>query len=286
MKNLNWQRIKQVLSDKTALGLHLFFIAMVVYLAITSVDHRNIKVFLLCGALFLIVFFVKKITQPLLWYIFLAILLSDLACNYFVRANHHFLLIYITGVLIVFLHNSRLELFISNIKYLVVIVLFFSGLQKVLSPEFISGDFYYYMINTGNFFKPIWYFNPEMIQTISSNKAMIAELGTTDPNLLKSITLKPVVPHLDVISFVFSWMTIIMELLAAVLILWKPKHILTHIVFILLIMGIFFTRFENGFLTLLAISGVWLSESLKTRIVYTILTIISLSFVLTKIGFH
>lgn len=286
MNTLNWQRIKQVLSDKTALGLHLFFIVMVVYLAITSVDHRNIKVFLLCGALFLIVFFVKKITQPLLWYIFLAILLSDLACDYFVRANHHFLLIYITGVVIVFLHNSRLELFIANIKYLVVIVLFFSGIQKVISPEFITGDLYYYMINTGGFFKPILYYNPQMVDTIISNKEIIAELGTTDPNLLKTATLKPILPHLEVFSFILSWMTIIMELLAAVLILWKPKHIISHIVFILLIMGIFFTRFENGFLSLLAISGVWLSDSLKTRIVYTILAIISLSFVLTKIGFH
>ena len=286
MINLNWQHIKQVLSDKIALGLYLLLIFMVVYLAITSVAHRRIKVFLLCAALFLIVFFVKKISQVLLWYIFLAILLSDLACDYFVRANHHFLLIYMTVAVIVYLHNSRLDLFVLNIKYLVVIVLFFSGLQKVLSPEFITGDLYYLMINTGGFFKPILYYNPEMIDTIISNKALIAELGTTNPNLLETVTLKPIVPHLDVISFILSWMTIIMELVAAVLILWKPKHIATHIVFILLIMGIFFTRYENGFLALLAISGVWLSEHLRIRIIYTVLAIICFSFILTKIGFH
>ncbi len=286
MSHLNWKHIKEVLSDKSTLGLNLLFIFMIAYLIITGGDHRKIKLFLLCGGLFLLVFFVKKITQPLLWYIFLVILISDLICDYFVRANHHFFLIYITMVIIVYLHNSRLQDLVTNIKLLAAIVLLFSGIQKLVSPQFVSGDFYYYMINTGGFFKPMLYFNENMNDIVLSNKAQIAELTQSDPNNLKTITLQNILPNLDVLSHVFAWVTIIMELLSAILILWKPKHILTHIVFILLIMGVFFTRFENGFLALLAISGVWLSENYKIRAIYTGLAIVSLVFMLTKIGFY
>ena len=286
MKLLNWDRIKEVLSDKTALGLYCMLIFTVTYLVLTGGDHRRIKVFLLGSGLFLTLFFVKKITQPLLWYIFLIILISDLISDYFVRANHHFLMIYITVVIIVFLHNSRLEIFTSNIKYLVVIVLFFAGIQKLISSNFISGDYYFHMINIGGFFKPILYYNPDMIDTIISNKELISELNQTDPNQFETITLKPLVPHLDSFSFVLAWMTIIMEMVAAILILWKPKHLVTHLVFIFLIMGIFFTRYENGFLTLLAISGLWLTENIRIKAAYALLAIISLSFIITGIGFY
>ena len=283
---MNWEHIKTVLSDKTTLGLNLLFIFIVSYIVITGGDHRRIKLFLIFTGLFLLVFFVKKINQPLVWYLFLAILISDLISDYFVRANHHFLLIYLNILIIVFLHNSRLKDLVTNIKFLVVIVLLFSGVQKLVSLQFTSGDFYYYMLNTGGFFKPILYFSSEMNEIVISNKSQIAELGHSDPNELKIITFQNILPHLDVISRVMAWTTILMELVVAILILWKPKHNVTHILFILLILAIFFTRFENGFLTILAITGVWLSESIRFRFIYTILAIVSLSFMLTKIGFY
>ncbi len=286
MNLFSWNSIKDIFSQKTDVGLKLLVIFTMVYLVVSGGDHRRIKIFLICAGIFLIVMFVKRITQPLLWYVFLTILISDLICDYFVRANHHFLLIYITAVVIVLLHNSRLDVFVTNIKLLVVIVLFFSGIQKALSPQFVSGDFYYYMINTGGFFKPVLYFNYDIVDIIISNKAMIKELGETDPNQLKSVVLNPVIPNLEIISFALAWMTIIMEIIAATLILWKPKHLLTHIVFILLIMSIFFTRYETGFLALLAISGFWLTENVRVRLIYTTLAIVSLAFIVTGIGFY
>ncbi|MEZ4793098.1 MAG: hypothetical protein R2783_06450 [Gelidibacter sp.] len=286
MKLLNWDHIKEILSDKSTLGLKLLFIFLLAYIISTGTDHKMLKLPLLCIGLFLTVFFVKKINQPLLWYAFLVILISDLICDYFVRANHHFLLIYMTILIIVFLHNNRLEDLVINFKLVVVIVLFFSGIQKLFSAQFISGDFYYYMINTGSFFKPILHFDHDMLEVVSGNKTLILELGQTDPNALKSITLRNVVPNLGVISRVFAWLTIILELTVAVLVLLKPKKVGTHLLFILLILGIFFTRLENGFLALLAISGIWLSENIRIRAVYSILVLIFLVFIVTKIGFY
>jgi hypothetical protein len=286
MNQLNWTSIKQVLSDKSTLGLNLLFVFMVFYTVITGGDHRKIKLFLIAAGLLLVVLVIKKITQPLLWYIFLTILISDLICDYFVRANHHFLLIYVTVLIILFLHNSRLDDFVANIKLLLVIVLLFSGSQKLFSPQFISGDFYYYMVNTGSFFKPILYFNQEMNDIVLANKAQIAELSKSNPNALNTVTLQNIVPNLDDISRVYAWFSICMEIVTGLLLLWKPKHLLTHVLFILLIMGIFFTRLESGFMALLAISGIWLTDNYKIRAIYTVLTIVMLSLIITRIGFY
>jgi hypothetical protein len=286
MNRVNWTSIKQTLSDRTALGLHLLFLFMAVYIILTGGDHRKIKLFLVFSGLFLIALFVKKITQPLLWYIFLTILISDLICDYFVRANHHFLMIYVTILVIIFLHNAKLEDLIGNIKLLLVIVLLISGIQKLFSPQFMSGDFYYYMINTGNFFKPILYFNQEMTEIVSSNKAQIASLGNSNPNDLNTITLQNIAPNLDIISRVYAWFSIGMELITGLFLLWKPKHIFTHILFILVILGIFITRLESGFIALLAICGIWLTDNYKLRAIYVVLTLVMFSLIITRIGLY
>ncbi|MEZ4803653.1 MAG: hypothetical protein R2797_12850 [Gelidibacter sp.] len=286
MNVLNWKSTKEVLADKNYLALKLLLIFITVYLISTGMDHKRVKLPLLCIGLFLIVFFVKNLRQPLLWYIFLTILISDLICDYFVRANHHFLLIYITILVIIFLHNGQYEDFITNIKLLAVIVLLFSGIQKLVSPQFVSGDFYYYMINTGSFFKPLLYFNPEMKQIVAHNHAQISELALLDPNTSKIVTFQNVLPNLAIISHIFAWFTIIIEMGTAILIFLKPKHLVTHALFISLILGIFLTRLENGFLTLLAISGIWLSEHTRIRAIYSVLAIVFITLIIINIGFY
>ena len=286
MKIYDGTYLRQVLGDKTGLGLKLFFLFITVYLISTGVGHPWLKLPLLFMVLFLTVFFVKSINQSLIWYLTLTLLLFDLICDYFVRANHHFFLIYLTILIIIFLKNGRHGDFITNIKLLVFIVLLFSAIQKLLSPQFVSGDFYYYMFNTGNFFKPLLRFNPEMNDVVAHNNAMILELGKTDPNELKQIVLQNVEPNIGSISHAFAWLTIIFEILVAISLLLRPKHILSHLLFIVLIFGIFLMRMENGFLCLLAITGVWLSEHPKLRLIYASMAILFISLIVNHIGFY
>lgn len=286
MSLLNWKHIKEVIFDEKYLGLNLLFLFIVIYIIKTGGDHHKVKFFLLCFGLTFLILFVKKIKQPLLWYFFLIILIHDLISDYFVRANHHFFLIYLIVLTIIYLHNQHLENFVTNIKLLLVIVLFFSGIQKLLSPQFISGDFYYYMINTGKFFKPIFYFSQETNDIIASNKAQILELKRSEPNSYESIYFENVYPNLNVISRVYAWVSIIIELAGAVMILWKPKNLITHILFIMIILGVFLTRLESGFLALLAISGVWLTDSLKIRAIYVAMTILFFALIITNLGFY
>ena len=286
MKHLNWISAKKVLSNKNDLGLHLLFIFMIIYIVSTGGDHLRTKLFLIFAGLSLVVLFVKKITQPLLWYVFLTIILSDLLWDYFGRANHHFLMIYITILVIIFLQNSNEKDLFVNIKLLMAIVLLFSGIQKLLSPQFISGDYFYYMINSGKFFKPFLHFNQDVYDTIIFNNAQISELSKLNPHQSNTVKLQNIIPHLDVISQVYAWFSIAMEVITGIMILWKPKLVFTHILFILLILGIFFTRLENGFMALLAICGIWLTSNYIFRAVYMLLTIVFLSLMITKIGFY
>ncbi|MGJ8590909.1 MAG: hypothetical protein ACSHXF_00075 [Aquaticitalea sp.] len=142
------------------------------------------------------------------------------------------------------------------------------------------------MINVGQFFKPIWYYSTDLQDIISSNKDKIATLQVSNPSEMKSVTLQNVVPQLDILSRYYAWFSIAMELITGIIILWKPKHVFTHILFILLILGIFLTRLECGFMALLAICGIWLTDNLKIRGIYTVLIIIFISLIITKIGFH
>jgi hypothetical protein len=286
MKFINWRTIKEILTDKSALGINLLFIFLLVYIISTGNDHRNIKLPTLIIGISLIIFYVNNLRQPLLWYIFLVILLFDLIGGYYVRANHHFLLIYVTLVVIIYLHNDRIELFTTNVKFLLVIVLMFSGIQKLFSPQFISGDFTYYMINTGRFFKPILYFNQDMNDIIFNNNQQLLEFKRTEPNGMGSTTFNNVIPNMDVVSRLFAWMTISVEIIAGLLLLWKPKNIGTHLFFILLILGIFFTRLENGFLALLATSGIWLTDNIRIKALYAFLSVVFLSLIITGIGFY
>jgi hypothetical protein len=189
-------------------------------------------------------------------------------------------------VVIIFLHNDYIEFFTTNIKLLVVIVLLFSGIQKLLSPQFVSGDFTYYMINTGYFFKPILYLDHDIYDIVLNNKQQLLELKQTDPNEMGSIKLKNVFPNMAGISRIFAWFTIAVEIIAGLLILWKPRHIGTHFIFIMLILGIFLTRLETGFLALLAISGIWLTNNIWIRATYALLAIVFLSLMITQFGFY
>lgn len=274
------------LAEKSSLGEVILLILSLIYLISSNFSQLKIQLPLMLLSIILALFFINKLNQILLWSIFLAIFISELVMKYFVKANHHFLLVYVILLIIFYHKNGRWEDFVANIKWIVVIVLMCSAIQKLISPQFVSGDFYYYMLNTGKFFRPMLYFTPEIKEIIFSNYSQIIELERTNPNLTNSITLQNILPNLDVISRVFAWLTIALEFIIAAVLFWKPKHTFSHILFIILILGIFFTRLESGFLTLLAICGFWLTESLKFRALYVILAIGFMVLIVTQIGFH
>ncbi len=273
-------------ADRTSTGAILLLIFSLIYLISSNINPLQIQLALMLLSIVLVLVFMNKMNQLVLWSVLLGIFITELTLKYFLKANHHFLLVYMIMLLIIYNKNRNWENFNVNIKWIVVIVLMFSAIQKMVSPAFISGDFFYLMMNTGKFFKLILNFTPDIQEIIASNASQIRELEQTNPNTLKSITLQPVLPNLDIISHLFAWLTIALELVIAMVFIWNPKHRISHFLFIILILGIFFTRLESGFLTLLTICGIWLTESRKFRTLYIILSIGFMGLIITKIGFH
>ncbi len=105
-------------------------------------------------------------------------------------------------------------------------------------------------------------------------------------NIAQSVVLQDIFPNLGIISHIFAWITIALELMVAIAILWKPRRTWTHLFFLAMILGILCTRLETGFMALLAICGVFLCSNLKLRLLYVMIVMGCIILIVTKLGFH
>ncbi|WP_175455631.1 hypothetical protein [Winogradskyella thalassocola] len=169
---------------------------------------------------------------------------------------------------------------------LLVVVLVSSAFQKLMSSQFMSGEFYYYVFNRGGLFRSFLNFSSESLEIVNSNSESILILQDKDPNSNENIVLKDIVPNLHVISLIFAWVTIVFEFIVAIAILWKPKHRWTHLLLSLMILGILCTRLETGFMALLGICGLFLCGNLKLRLLYVTIVLGCVTMMITKLGFH
>jgi hypothetical protein len=267
--------------------INLLFIFICIYIVNGSFssDTRYFKSFLFFVGLAFILFSEKKVFNLYIWYVLFSVLFIDLIANYYRMANHHFLLTYLALIVILYLKGIyNFEVLTKNIKYLTLIVIALAALQKLFTPQFISGEFYYYMFNSGGFFRPFINRNSEMLEVINSNAAAIKNLELIDPNKSNTIPFRSIHPNLEFISVLFSWTTIIYEFIIALLLLIKPKNTITHILLVILIIGIFMTRLETGFLSIITISAFSMTSNSKIKLIYIALVLFFLSLIISRIG--
>lgn len=281
-----WLYIKDKLNDRIGFAKQLLLLLLGVYVFILAEDHILWKAPLFFIGLFSWFLFRDKIKHPLIWIVFLVMLLLDLFFSYFWVANHHFMLLFMVLSIILFYYHKSHDILIKNIQILLVIVVLTSALQKLMSSQFMTGDFYYYMINRGTLFSFFINIFPESIEVVESNKESLLALHTTDPNLEQNIVLKDVFPNLRMLSLIFAWMTVVIEFLVAIVLLWKPRSTWTHLLFVAMILGILCVRFETGFMSLLAICGLFLCNNLKLRLLYAVIVMACITFIVSKIGYH
>jgi hypothetical protein len=228
----------------------------------------------------------NKTKHPILWIAFSIILVLDICTMYFRLANHHFLLTYMAFAVLMFQYYKRKDVLLKNIQMLLFVVISASVVQKLLSRQFMSGEFYYYMMNRGSLFRFFFNFSPEISEIISANRDSLMALKTTDPNLKESIVLNGVFPNSGVINLYYARITVIVELIVGIAILLKPKSTWTHLIFIVMILGILCTRFETGFMALLAVSGLFLCKNSLLKLVYVMIVLGCITLMITKIGYH
>ncbi len=281
-----WLDIKEILNDHIKFAIQLLFLVLGVYVFIMAEKQSLWKIPVLFVGLWSWFFLRDKTKHPIIWIVLLVLLVFDLYHSYFRVANHHFMLMFMVLSVIFYMYHQRSYILLKNIQILLVVVIMASVVQKLMSPQFMSGDFYYYMINRGFLFDIFFKFFPESLEIAKSNSESILALQDTDPNIAQSIVLKDIFPNLGLISLIFARITVALEFIVAFAILWKPKNTWTHLLFTAMIVGILCTRFEAGFMSLLAICGVFLCSNIKLRLLYVMIVMGCVILIVTKIGYH
>ncbi|HUH27111.1 hypothetical protein [Gelidibacter sp.] len=278
--------IKHTLKDRIALANQLLILILAAYVFIMAEEHRRWKIPVLFIGLLSWFFVRHKNKHPIIWITFFVLLAVDLCFKYFWVANHHFMLMFMVLSVLIYSYHKRPDILLTNIQILLVIVVLTSVVQKLMSPQFMSGDFYYYMTNRGALFRNFINFFPEKLEIVKSNSKSVFDLHALDPNLEDHIVFKNVLPNLGSISIIFVWVTVVIELVVAIALLFKPKSLWTHLFFAAMILGILCTRFETGFMALLSIGGLYLCKNLYLQLLYVLIVIGCFILILTKLGYH
>lgn len=281
-----WLYIKDRLKDHTGLATQLLLLLLGIYVYIMADKQILWKAPLLFVGLLCWFLLRNKTKLPILWILGLILLIIDLRYSYFWVANHHFMLLFVVLSIIMYICHKREDILHKNIQVLLVIVVLTSVIQKLMSSQFMSGDFYYYMMNRGTFFRYFMNFFPESLEAVKSNQQALLELHDTDPSLTKQIILIDVVQNLKTISPIYAWITVAIEFFVAAALLWKPRSTWTHLLFIVMILCILSARLETGFMSLLAICGLFLCKNYKLRLLYIMISVACLTFIITKVGYH
>ena len=281
-----WPDIKEKLNNPHALATQLLLLLLGVYTIFMAEGNRRWKIPILFIGLLYWFLFRNKTKYPILWMVLFTLLIVDLYKDYFWVANHHFMLMFMVLSVLFHYYHKRSDVLLKNIQILFVVVVLTSVAQKLMSSQFMSGDFYYYMINRGTLFRNFLKYFPESLEIAKNNAKNLEALHATDPNNKQSVVLNNIFPNLGFISLAFAWITVAMEFLVAAAILLKPKSIWTHLLLISMIFGILSTRFETGFMALLAISGLFLCSNLYLRLLYVMIAIGCILLIVTKVGFH
>lgn len=281
-----WIHIKAKLKDKSLLATQLLLAVIGVYTITMGQKNREWKVPILFIGLLFWFFLRKRIKHPIIWIVSFGLLSVDLYFSYFSAANHHFMLMFMTLSVILYSYHQRHEILEKNIQLLVVIVLLGSVLQKLMSTQFMEGDFFYYMLNRGYLFKNFHDFFPNALEIASNNRKNVLAFQATDPNLRESIVLENIFPNLGLFSLIFAWGTVALESVVGIAILLKPRSKATHLLFIVMIVGVLLTNLETGFMALLAICGIFLCRNIYLRFLYVLICMACITLIITKIGFH
>lgn len=281
-----WLDIKDKLNNHIVIASQLLLLTLGAYIFIMAEKYSLYKAAVLFIGILSWFFFRNKTKHPIIWIGFFILLVLDLCLLYLRVANHHFMLMFMVLSVLLYFYHKRKDILLKNIQMLLVVVIMASVFQKLMSSQFMSGEFYYYMFNRGSLFGVFLKLFPESFMVAKSNVQDIITFEATNPNNAKSIVMNDIFPNIGSISIVFAWITVVVEFIVAAAVLWKPRSTRTHILLAMLIIGIICTRLEMGFMALLAICGIFLCSNLKLRLLYVLITIGCIALIVTKIGYH
>jgi hypothetical protein len=213
----------------------------------------------------------------------------NVATNYLTVSNHHFLIFYLTIVFVFSLHfkpKERGEFIEKQLVIIFGLVMLLSGLQKLTSSDFISGNFMGYLFYSGGLTKVLSNIDP-INKFVSDNQKLLEQILEIDPLQKNEFSFYNY--NKDHIFWlkITSWLIILLELLIGVMAFVMPKHKLFYINSLIMMFGIAITRLETAFISILCIIMLIIIPPCFKRLKYSfmILFCFSLSLILIKMGF-
>ncbi len=209
-----------------------------------------------------------------------------LLVTYFQAANHIFIALYISlAFLIYFLWGKKKEVLQTNMLLILGLTLLFSGFQKIASTDYRSGDYFLYMMQRGDFLWPLKHLSQTYRSITAANLEIINNSRGIYPEYTSFLALSMPMGHAKNVAVYLSYFSIGIELLSGCLILVKPRAFISHALVLTTIFGVFITRQETGFLTLLCVLGLVLSENKYLQFTYAATAVVFLGLILLGVGF-
>lgn len=286
IRKINWfQEIDETLIVHRTLQLFGTFIAIYCFRNLSP--HTPFNYIFFIALLLQLALYKQPLYKPQLWYTILIFLIVRLLKDYYLAANHLFVSIYITLSIIIYLHNGKqANVLYKNCQLILGLVLFLSGFQKLISPEYTSGHFFEYMVYKGDFLWPLRFLSAEFKTITAANSEIISqtrliyEKGTTFQALTAPFE------NLQPFSKIMAQVSIWLELLSGIAMLVNGKKWYAHLLAAITILGVAVTREEFGFLSLLTLAAMPLCRWRSLHIFYVILIVLFHAGIVIRLGFN
>ncbi|MCU0404748.1 MAG: hypothetical protein MUE99_09395 [Chitinophagaceae bacterium] len=258
----------------------------VIYTLSQNIEGVWVKMFVLLFSLIIYFIYQKPLLSRFFWIFWLLYFLNYLFFYYPIAANHHFTGAYLSAAIIIFLlngdENERILQF--HIRFMVAAILIASALHKALSPTFISGEYFQLETSTGEFLKPIKNLFSSWKNAADYNASQLNDLFSVPPDGVRIYAMMYPFNGLNAFAKVSSFMAIFIETLAGILIFRNPHKKSSHLIYSLMIAGVFVFRLETGFLSMLCAMGILLAPNIFYRNIYLIMMSLFLALMASGIG--
>ena len=276
-------KIQQLLSNLSL--LELTSKCFLVYVVLFSTDLNSWFLFPLVVIVLGIVILKKEFYKDSkFWGVVCILFLPNLVYGYYIVGNHYFLMTYICILFIIAtsFKNNEDHILQRNAKWLLCLVMSFAVIQKLMSPEFMSGEFIGHMAYTGQLFKLPLYVNTEIQEVFTQNIEKLNSLN----NIGKEIYFIPPFEHLKEFAVFFTFLTIAVEIIFVILLL-SPFTALKNWFFVGFIAILMLTRQETGFIAMLCLLlQMQLGKNQHIfKAMYLILFLVCISLIVVKWGF-
>ena len=271
--------------------MHLLLSALfILYLADDDIQNAIIKLPFIAVAFVFFLLSKEKRFQKFFWLTSTVVFFLDVLIDFTLIANHYFLFGFVSFIMFLSYTLSEKEQgeFLKKQTLIAfAIVMFFSGVQKLFSPQFMRGDVLGFLFVTDSFSSFMLDFFPVLHERITTNLETLNRFSNTDPLVTNQLVLHPVWNGFTAVSKYISWLVIALEIIIGIAAYFASKTNVFHWLVLALVVGIFAIRQECGFLVLAVI--LLLPSLTKKQIgyykLYFSLIIIFMIFILADVAY-